>query len=95
LKRWKGRYVIVDNKRNVDSEMALCGFKITDVIEILVEGTRIKARGKGIHEKWFRCGKRIRIAVVEDCNDYWLLRHVGDGKASRKKLKLMKTRGEE
>lgn len=89
MKRWKGRYVIVDNKRNVDTEMALCGYKMEDVIEILDEGVQIKDRRKGILEKWFRCGNRIRIAVVEGCEDYWLLRHVGKVKATKKKLKTM------
>ena len=89
MKRWKGRLVIVDNKRNVDSEMALCGYKMNDVIEILDEGVLVKDRRKVIREKWFQCGNKIRIAVVEDCDDYWLLRHVGKIKATRKKLRTM------
>jgi len=94
LNLWKGRHIIVDNKRNVDSEMAICGLKMEEIIEILDEGIRIKVRRKGIQEKWFRCGNRIRIAVVEEYPDYWLLRHVGMIKATRKKLKVLK-RGEE
>ncbi len=41
-------------------------------------------------KKWIRRGKYIRIAVVEDCGDYWLLRHVSEITATKKKLKLMR-----
>ena len=90
MKKCNGKVVIVDNNRNVDSEMALCGFRMEDVISILDDGFVIKKRKQGIFEKWLLCGRRIHIAVVEECEDYWLLRHVGNIRASRKKLKLIR-----
>ncbi len=90
MKTWKGKTVTIDNNRNVGGEMALCGFKMEDVISVLDDGGRIRKRKKGILEKWLHNGSRIHIAVVEDCGEYWLLRHVGNIKATRKKLKLLR-----
>ncbi len=90
MKKWHGKIIVIDNKRNVDSEMARYHLKIVDVIEILGEGIQVTKRKKGIHEKWLRRGKHIRIAVVETCGDYWLLRHVSEITATKKKLKLMR-----
>ncbi len=90
MKKWYGKIIIIDNKRNVDSEMARYGLKVADVIEILDEGTQVTRRKKGIYEKWLQRGKHIRIAVVEDCGDYWLIRHVSKITATKKKLKLMR-----
>jgi hypothetical protein len=61
-----------------------------DIIAILDNGKQIKKRKKGILEKWLNYGSRIHIAVVEDQEDYWLVRHVGNIKATRKKLKLIR-----
>ena len=90
MKKWKDKSIFIDNNRNVSAEMALCGLKMEDVISILDEGSQVKKRKKRIIEKWLQCGNRIRIAVVEDCNEYWLLRHVGEIKATRRKLKLLR-----
>ncbi len=90
MKKWHGKIIIIDNKRNVDYEMVQNGLKMVDVIEILDEGVQVTKRKKEIHEKWIRRGKYIRIAIVEDCGDYWLLRHVSEITATKKKLKLMR-----
>lgn len=90
MKKWRGKIIVIDHKRNVDSEMLRYGLKVVDIIEVLEEGVQVTKRKKGIHERWLRHAKCIRIAVVEDCGDYWLLRHVGEIAATKKKLKLMR-----
>ena len=51
MKKWHGKIIVIDNKRNVDSEMARYHLKMVDVIEILDEGIQVTKRKKGIHEK--------------------------------------------
>ena len=51
LKKCHGKIIVIDNKRNVDSEMARYHLKMVDVIEILDEGIQVTKRKKGIHEK--------------------------------------------
>ena len=88
--KWQKKIMVVDHKRNVDSEMVECDIDLECIIEALDNGVEVKKRKKGIIEKWNIVGKHIVIIVVEDCDDYWLIRHVGKIKATRKKTKIMR-----
>ena len=90
---WTDKHLIPDHKRNADREMVKLGLETSDIIEILEKGKQIRKRKENIIEKWYQQGKRIYIVAVEDMEDYWLIRHVGMIKASRRKLKILK--GEE
>ncbi len=86
---WRGKQLIPDHKRNADKEMIELGLDTSDIIEILEKGKEVRKRKKHIIEKWYRRGKAIYIAAVEDMEDYWLIRHVGISKVSRKKLRML------
>jgi len=87
---WRKKPVVLDHKRNVDSEMIECDLDFDCIIETLDCGVEVKKRKKGIIEKWYQIGKSILIVAIEDCDDYWLIRHVGRIRATKKKLKLMR-----
>ena len=87
---WCKKPIFLDHKRNVDSEMIECDIDFDCIIETLDSGIETKKRRSGIIEKWHQIGKSIIIVVVEDYNDYWLVRHVGKIKTTKKKLKLMR-----
>ena len=87
---WRKKPVVIDHKRNVDSEMIECDIDFDCIIETLDCGFEVKKRKKGIIEKWHQIGKSIIIVAIEDYEDYWLIRHVGKIKATKKKLKLMR-----
>jgi hypothetical protein len=87
---WRDKPVVIDHKRNVDSEMIECDIDFDCIIETVNNGIEVKKRKSGIIEKWYQLGKSIIIVAIEDCDDYWLVRHVGRIRATRKKLKLMR-----
>lgn len=74
---WKGKPLVIDHMRNVDREMLKSGLTTAGIIEVLDRGVSPVRRKRGIIERWFRKGWRVRVVVVEDCGDYWLVRHVG------------------
>lgn len=87
---WKGKPLIPDHKRNADCEMIELGLETSDIGEILDKGKEVRKRRKGIVEKWYHQGKVIYIIAVEDCQNYWLIRHVGKISATKEKLRLLK-----
>jgi predicted PolB exonuclease-like 3'-5' exonuclease len=87
---WKGKSLIPDHKRNVDREMIEVGLETSDIAGILDKGKQVRRRRKGVIEKWYHRGKVIYIIAVEDCQDYWLIRHVGKISATKEKLRLLK-----
>ena len=87
---WRKKAVVLDHKRNVDSEMIQCDIDFDCIIETLDCGSVVKKRKSGIIEKWHQIGKSIIIVAIEDCDDYWLVRHVGRIRATKRKLKLMR-----
>ena len=87
---WRDKPVVLDHKRNVDSEMIECDIDFEMILETLNHGIEVKKRKAGIIEKWHQIGKSIIIVAIEDYDEYWLIRHVGRIKATRKKLKLMR-----
>ena len=70
--------------------MIECDIDIECIIDALENGVEVKKRKKGIIEKWQIVGKHIIIIAVEDCGDYWLIRHVGKIKATRKKIRIIR-----
>jgi tRNA U54 and U55 pseudouridine synthase Pus10 len=74
---WKGRPLVLDHMRNVDREMLETGITTDSIIEVLEEGVSPAKRKRGVTERWLRKGWRVTVVVVEDCGDYWLVRHVG------------------
>jgi hypothetical protein len=87
---WHKKPVVLDHKRNVDSEMIECDIDFEMILETLNYGVEVKKRKSGIIEKWHQIGKSIIIVAIEDYDDYWLVRHVSRIKATKKKLKLMR-----
>ena len=87
---WCDKPVFLDHKRNVDSEMVECDIDFEIILETLDCGVEVKKRKADIIEKWHQIGKSIIIVAIEDYDDYWLIRHVGRIKATKKKLKLMR-----
>lgn len=87
---WKNKPLIPDHNRNADAEMVELGVELYQIIELLENGTEVSKRKKGIIEKWCHRGKNIYIVAIEDCDDYWLIRHVGKIRATQDKLKLMR-----
>ena len=85
---WKGREIVIDHMRNVDHEMIECGVTTDDVLEVLEEGVCPVKRKKGIMEKWLRIERYVTMVVVEDCQDYWLVRHVTRIRVSKRLLKV-------
>lgn len=86
---WKTREIVIDHMRNVDHEMIECGITTDDVVEVLEKGASPSKRKKGIVEKWLRIGWHITIVVVEDCDDYWLVRHVAKIKVTKKLARII------
>ena len=86
---WKGRELVIDHMRNVDREMVECGITTDDVVNALEYGVTPSKRKKGIIEKWLRTGWFINMVVVEDCGEYWLLRHVTRIKVTKRLLNLV------
>lgn len=86
---WRGKPLVIDHKRNVDSEIIECGIELEDIVEILERGKEVRKRAKGIIEKWLRIGRFIFIVAVEEFDDYWLVAHVGKIRATKKKMKLL------
>ena len=86
---WKGRPLVVDHKRNVDREMLETGMTTSDVIEVLEYGVSPVRRKRGIIERWLRKGWRMTVVVVEDCGDYWLVRHVGNMRITRRLSRML------
>ena len=84
---WKEKPMIFDNKRHADKEAIDLNIHPEDIIEILEDGSEVKKRKKGIVERWLHKGRYIYIAVAEDYGDYWLIRHLGKIKATKKNLK--------
>ena len=81
--------VIPDYRSGVLSELEKESLDIDDVVEILKVGfdcTRSK-RKEAVIEKCHQRRDRIIKVVVLETNDYWLLRHVGSFKLSRKKIR--------
>jgi hypothetical protein len=70
--------------------MIECDIDFDCIIETLENGIEVKKRKSGIMEKWHQIGKSVIIVVIEDYDDYWLVRHVGRIKATKKKVKLMR-----
>ena len=87
---WRNKPVVLDHKRNVDSEMIECDIDFDCIIETLDYGSKVKKRKKGIIEKWHQIGKFIIIVAIEDCEEYWLVRHIGRIRTTKKKLKLIR-----
>ena len=84
---FRERPILFDKKRHVDKEMIDNQIDDLKIIEILEDGSEVKKRKKGIVERWLHKGRYIYIAVAEDYGDYWLIRHLGKIKATRKNLK--------
>jgi len=74
---WKGRPLVIDHMRNVDREMLEKGLTSAGIVEVLDRGVSPVRRKRGIIERWLRRGWRVTVVVVEDCGEYWLVRHVG------------------
>lgn len=87
---WKNKPLIPDHHRNADAEMVELGLEVYQIIELLENGTEVSKRKKGITEKWCHRGKNIYIVAIEDCEDYWLIRHAGKIRATKDKLKIMR-----
>ena len=87
---WQNKPLFLDHKRNVDSEMIENNIDMDDIIECLDLGQEVKKRKRGIIEKWNRVGGSVIIAAIEDCGDYWLVRHVGRITATKKKLRIIR-----
>jgi len=90
MKSWKGKPLVPDHVRNADEEMIECSMGTEDIAEILEEGKEVRKRAKGIIEKWLHRGDFIYIVAVEDCDEYWLIRHVGKIRATKKKINLLR-----
>lgn len=86
---YNGRPVIPDHTRGVLGELEHEKLDLDDVVEILESGFDCPSgkRKKGIVEKCVHKKDKIIKVVVEDIEDYWLLRHVGSFKIARKKIK--------
>lgn len=91
MTEWKGRPMVIDHMRNVDREMIECGLCTPDIIEALENGVSPVKRGKGITEKWLRIGWSMIIVVVEDCGEYWLLRHVSKVRFTKRLSKILRS----
>ncbi len=79
-----------DHNRNADNELVELGLEFYQIIDLLDNGSEVNKRKKGVIEKWCQRGKNIYIVVVEDYDDYWLIRHVGKIRATKEKLRLLK-----
>jgi len=90
MTQWRGRQLVIDHMRNVDREMIECGLCTSDVLEVLEQGVSPVKRRRGIHEKWMRIGWSMVIVVVEDCGEYWLLRHVSKVKLNKRLSKVLR-----
>jgi hypothetical protein len=86
---WKGRPLVIDHMRNVDREMLKTGMTTAGIIEVLEDGVSPVKRKRGITERWLRKGWRVTVVVVEDCGDYWLVRHVGRLSLTRRLSRLL------
>jgi hypothetical protein len=90
LTSWKGREIVIDKMRNVPFEMLECGISTRDIIEVLENGLSPVKRKKGIIERWLRIGWEITIVVIEDCTDYWLVRHVAKRRINKNVARLLR-----
>jgi len=89
LVSWRGKEIVIDRMRNVPFEMLECGMSVQDLIDVLEIGMSPTKRKKGIIEKWMRQGWVITIVVVEDCTNYWLVRHVAKRRINRNIARLL------
>lgn len=87
---WRGKPLYADVKRKAHEEILANELTEEELIEVLEEGIEMKRRRKGIIERWLRKGRFIVIVCIEDCHDYWLIRHVGRIIASKKKIRLLR-----
>jgi len=90
---WRGKEIVIDRMRNVPFEMLESGISVQDLIEVLENGISPTKRKKGIIEKWMRQGWDIFIVVIEDCTNYWLVRHVAKRRINRNIAKLLRGMG--
>ena len=90
LHKWRGKILVIDNYRNVDGEMLSLDVDMESVLDTLDHGVEVSRRKRGIVEKWRRSGRWILIVAVEECGDYWLVRHVGKIRATKQKTRLMR-----
>lgn len=81
--------VILDYRSGVLSELEEESLDLDDVVEILEVGFDCSSskRKETIIEKCLQKKDRIIKIVVLETNEYWLLRHVGSFKLSRKKVR--------
>jgi hypothetical protein len=93
LVSWRGKEIVIDRMRNVPFEMLESGISVQDLIEVLETGINPTKRKKGIIEKWKRQGWDIFIVVIEDCTNYWLVRHVAKRRINRNIAKLLRGLG--
>jgi tRNA U54 and U55 pseudouridine synthase Pus10 len=89
MNEWNGRPLVVDHQRNVDREMLETKLTTSGVIEVLETGVSPVKRKRGIIERWLRKGWHMTVVVVEDCGDYWLIRHVGRLRITRRLSRML------
>lgn len=90
MTNWKGWEIVIDKMRNVPFEMLECGISTQDIIEVLENGLSPVKRKKGIIERWLRLGWEVTIVVIEDCMDYWLVRHVAKRRINKNVARLLR-----
>lgn len=86
---YENKPIIPDYKRGVLSELEKELLDLDDVVEILEKGfdCSTSKRDVAILERCIQKKDKIIKVVVEDAGEYWILRHVGSFKISRKKFR--------